>query len=188
METQKITIEVGEISKRSSRTEYLQWSHKRIRIHHHKVSMYKTRLHHLYLMLPNAVGLFAFVFLFSLVGCAKNVTPPEGPKFTSTPEAGMTESAPHVSPYIKVMVVDVIRGTLPDQCKYDFYSLENRGNLNVKISLSGIHPADNSCLQTDQTIEYVLRLGRDMPESERGFAPGNYELIVNNYQTSFSIK
>jgi len=28
METQKITIEVGEISKRSSRTEYLQWSHK----------------------------------------------------------------------------------------------------------------------------------------------------------------
>ena len=27
METQKITIEVEEISKRSSRTEYLQWSH-----------------------------------------------------------------------------------------------------------------------------------------------------------------
>jgi len=165
--------------------------------------MYKTRSHHLYSVPPNAVGLFAFVFLFSLAGCAKNVTPPEGPKFTPTPEAGMTESAPRVSPYIKVMVVDVeiryletkpvqvelvIRGTLPDQCKYDFYSVENRGDQNVKVSLDGIHPADNSCLQTTQTIEYVLRLGRDMPELERGFSPGDYKLTVNNYQTSFSIK
>jgi len=115
----------------------------------------------------------------------------------------MTESTPRVSPYIDVIVEDVeiryqatnpvqvelvIRGTLPDQCKYEFYSIENRRNLNVKISLSGIHPADNSCVQTIQTIEYVLLLGRDMPESERGFFPGDYTLTVNNYQTTFSIK
>jgi len=115
----------------------------------------------------------------------------------------MQESTPRVSPYIDVMVDDVeiryletnpvqvelvIRGTLPDQCKYGFYSVEYRGNLNVNISLSGIHPADNSCVQTIQTIEYVLLLGRDMPESERGFAPGDYTLIVNDYQITFSIK
>ena len=115
----------------------------------------------------------------------------------------MTESAPHVSPYIKVVVVDVeirylktnpvqvelvIRGTLPDQCKYGFYSVENRADQNVKVSLDGIHPADNSCGQTGQSMEYVLPLGRDMPEAERGFPPGEYKLTVNNYQTSFSIK
>lgn len=132
-----------------------------------------------------------------------SLTPLEGLTFTSTPEVGMKESNPHVSPYIDVIVDDVeiryqatnpvqvelvIRGTLPDQCKYGFYSLENRGNLNVKIKLSGIHPADNSCIQINQTIEYVLLLGRDMPELERGFAPGGYELTVNKYQTTFSIK
>ena len=115
----------------------------------------------------------------------------------------MTENAPHVSPYIDVVVMNVeiryleinpvqielvIRGTLPDQCKYDFYSIENRANQNVKVTLYGIHPADSSCLQTIQSIEYVLPLGRDMPESERGFVPGDYELKVNNYQTTFSIK
>jgi hypothetical protein len=114
----------------------------------------------------------------------------------------MTESTPHVSPYIKVMVEDVeirfletspvqvelvIHGTLPDQCKYDFYSVENRGEQNVKVTLHAIHPAD-SCQQTSQSIEYVLLLGRDMSESERGFAPGDYELVVNTYQTTFSIK
>jgi inhibitor of cysteine peptidase len=170
-------------------------------------------------MLLKAVGLFATVFLFFFVGCTKNATPiveppktiltemlptpSEGPKPTSTPEAGMTKSAPHVSPYIKVMVVDVeirfletnpvqvelvIRGTLPDQCKYDFYSVENRADQNVKVNLDGIHPADTGCLQTDQNIEYVLPLGRDMPEAERGFSPGDYKLTVNKYQTSFSIK
>jgi len=115
----------------------------------------------------------------------------------------MTESTPHVSPYINVMVVDVeirfletnpvqvelvILGTLPDQCKYDFYSVENRENQNVKVSLDGIHPADTGCLQTAQSIEYVLPLGRDMPEAERGFTLGDYRLTVNNYQTGFSIK
>jgi hypothetical protein len=131
------------------------------------------------------------------------LTPTEGLKFTSTPEGGMTISPPIVSPYIKVIVADVeirylkttpvqvelvIRGILPDQCKYEFYSIENRENLNIKISLSGIHPADTGCLQTDQNIEYVLPLGRDMPEAERGFSPGDYLLTVNNYETSFSIK
>jgi hypothetical protein len=167
----------------------------------------------------NVVGLFAFAFLFFLAGCTKNATPLVVPvkitsteillttpgvlNFTSTPEAGITDSAPRVSPYIKVMVVDVeiryletnpvqvelvIRGTLPDQCKYGFYSVENRADLNIKVRLDGIHPADNSCPQTNQSMEYVLRLGRDMPEAERGFSPGDYKLTVNNYQTSFSIK
>jgi len=87
-----------------------------------------------------------------------------------------------------VQVELVIRGTLPDQCKYDFYSVETRADQNVKVSLDGIHPSDNSCDQTTQTIEYVLRLGRDMPESERGFSQGDYKLTVNNYQANFSIK
>lgn len=165
------------------------------------------------------VGLFDSVVLLFLAGCLSNATPivdlsetilteilptlPEAQKITATLGADMTESAPHVSPYIKVMVVDVeiryleidpaqielvIRGTLPDQCKYDFYSIENRGDRNVKVLLSGIHPADSSCLQTKQNIEYVLRLGRDMPESDRVFSSGDYGLIVNDYQTSFSIK
>jgi hypothetical protein len=163
-----------------------------------------------------AIGLFACLF-FS--GCVKTATPIiqstkinlteilptplKDAKFTSTPETGINGSAPHVSPYIKVVIEDVevryletnpvqvelvIRGTLPDQCKYDFYTIENRVSQKIKISLSGIHPADNSCLQTIQSIEYALLLGRDMPELERGFPPGDYQLIVNNYQTSFFIK
>ena len=129
-------------------------------------------------------------------------TPQEGRQFTPTPEAPATESAPRVSPYVRVMVegVDiryletrpvqvelVIRGTLPDQCQYDFYSVENRGGQNIKVTLFGIHPAD-SCEQTSQGIETTLLLGRDMPESERGFAPGDYTLMVNNYQTTFSVR
>lgn len=165
-----------------------------------------------------AVGIFSFFYLF-LAGCLKNVAPivePPKPTLTEilftpskqpqpifTPQLEMTESAPHVSPYIKARVADVevrfletnpvqvelvIRGTLPDQCNYNFYSVENRNGQNIKVSLDGIHPADTSCLQTDQKIEYTLLLGRDVPEAERGFSPGDYDLIVNNYQTSFSIK
>jgi hypothetical protein len=167
------------------------------------------------------VSLFAFVFLFFLAGCMNSATTmvqtsPTAtvektteyatPRIDSSPTplvGGITESAPHVSPYIDVTVTSVeirylktnpeqielvIRGTLPDQCKYDFYSIENRADQSIKITLKGIHPADNSCLQTSQSIEYVLPLGRDMPESERGFAPGDYNLIVNNYQTTFSVK
>ena len=114
----------------------------------------------------------------------------------------MTESAPRVSPYIRVIVEDVeiryletspvqvelvIHATLPDQCLYDFYSVENRREQKIKVTLDGIHPADN-CQETSQSIEYVLLLGHDMPKSERGFAPGDYELTVNTYQTTFSIK
>lgn len=176
--------------------------------------MFRTRSHHLCSMLFYAVGLFAF---FSFVGCTKNATPIVEPtkltgmlptllevqKSTSTPKTRMTESTPHVSPYIKVMVVDVeirfletdpvqvelvISGTLPDQCKYVFYSVENRVDNNIKVSLDGIHPPETGCSQTDQTIEYVMLLGRDMPEADRGFLPGDYNLTVNNYKTSFSIK
>jgi hypothetical protein len=164
--------------------------------------MNKTGSHH-FSVSSSAVGVFACIFLFSLVGCVKNATPSEGPKFTPTSKAGVTESGPHVSPYIKVSVVDVeiryldtnpvqvelvIRGTLPDQCKYNYYSVETRADQNVKVSLDGIHPSDNSCPQTDQNIEYMLRLGRDMPEAQRGFSSGDYTLTVNTYQTGFSIK
>lgn len=165
-----------------------------------------------------AVGIFSFFYLF-LAGCAKNVipivelpkptlteilfTPSKQPQPISTPQLEMTESAPHVSPYIKVIVMDVgilfletnpvqvelvIRGTLPDQCNYNFYSVENRNGQNIKVSLDGIHPADTSCLQTDQYIEYVLLLGRDMTEAERGFSRGDYKLTVNDFQIAFSIK
>jgi hypothetical protein len=166
--------------------------------------MNKTRSHHLYSLLSNAVRLFGCIFLLSLAGCGpKNATTEEVQKVTPIPEATPTENAPHVSPYIKVTVTGVdiryldtkpvqveivIRGTLPDQCKYDFYSVETRAGQNVKVSLDGIHPADNSCAQTIQTIEYVLRLGRDMPESDRGFSQGDYKLTVNNYQSDFSVK
>lgn len=154
-----------------------------------------------------------------LQGCQENVTPrvnpsqtpltegrpaqSESPELANTPEGRSTRSTPHVSPYIRVKVVDVeirlldtvpvqvelvIRGTLPDQCTYRFYSVENRAGQTVRVSLAGIHPAERSCQQTAQNVEYVLLLGRDMPEAERGFSPGVYSLTVNNYQTSFSIK
>ena len=115
----------------------------------------------------------------------------------------MTPGGPHVSPYIRVEVTEVelryldtdpvqaelvIRGTLPDQCRYEFYSVESRVEQTVRVDLSGIHPADTSCAQTPQAVEYVLPLGRDMPEAARGFPPGEYQLVVNNYQTHFSIK
>ena len=166
--------------------------------------MNKTKLYHSYSLLSKVVGLFGCVLLFSLAGCGpKNATPTKVLKFTPTPVATSTENAPHVSPYIKVAVTGVeiryldtkpvqvelvIKGTLPDQCKYDFTSVETRADLNVKVSLDAIHPADTSCAQTIQTIEYVLRLGRDMPEAERGFSQGNYKLAVNNYPIDFSIK
>jgi len=166
--------------------------------------MNKTRLYHSYSLLSKVVGLFGCVFLVSLAGCGpKNATPTKVLKFTPTPVATSTENAPHVSPYIKVAVTGVeiryldtrpvqvelvIKGTLPDQCKYDFTSVETRADLNVKVSLDAIHPADTSCAQTTQTIEYVLRLGRDMPESDRGFSQGSYKLAVNNYPIDFSIK
>jgi inhibitor of cysteine peptidase len=130
-------------------------------------------------------------------------TPSETSRLTATSETDMTESAPHVTPYIQVKVLDVevrfletspvqvdlvIRGTLPDQCEYGFYAVETRAAQTVRVSLAGIHPSDTDCAQTEQTIEYVLPLGRDMPEAARGFSPGDYKLTVNNYQTSFSIK
>lgn len=180
--------------------------------------MYKFWSHRLDSMPLNAVGLVAFVFIFFLAGCTKNTipmfepaqatstevlpTPPESPKSTSAPEAGMTKSAPHVSPYFDLVVTDVeiryletdpvqaevvIRGTLPDQCKYEFYSLENRRNQDVKITLKVRHPAGD-CDQSSQNVEYVLLLGKIKPEAERGFAPGDYTLIVNKFQTVFTIK
>lgn len=125
------------------------------------------------------------------------------PQPSQTAETNMPDSTPHVSPYVPVRVDSVefrfsettpvqveliIRGILPDQCKYEFYSVENRLDQTVRVSLHGIHPADMSCPQTDQTIEYILLLGRDMPEVDRGFPPGDYQLKVNDYQTSFSIQ
>jgi hypothetical protein len=120
------------------------------------------------------------------------------PLFTATPN-----NQPIVSPYLDVLIesveiriVDanlsrvelVIRGSLPDQCKYGFYTVENRGDHNIKITLKGIHPQNTTCAQTAQSIEYIYQLGRDMPESKRGLEAGNYELTVNNYSTSFTIE
>jgi hypothetical protein len=144
----------------------------------------------------NTVVLLALVPFFLLTGCVK------GGITTQESETVTQESSPHVSPYVDVVVTDVeiryletapvqvelvIRGTLPDQCKYNFYSVENRRNQNIKISVKGRHPAEG-CEQISQAVEYILLLGRDMPESERGFTPGNYTLSVNKYQTVFTIK
>lgn len=110
---------------------------------------------------------------------------------------------PIVSPYIDVSVTGVeirtlptkpvqvelvIQGTLPDQCEYRLYAVENRQDQKVRIQLKAMHPADTSCTQTTQTVEYAFPLGRGLPESQRGFAPGTYELAVNKYETTFSIK
>jgi hypothetical protein len=132
-----------------------------------------------------------------------SLTPTESPDLTSTSDPNTGSGAPRVSPYVDVDVQSVefhyldtspvqvelvILGTLPDQCKYGFYSLETRVDQVVRIKLRGIHPADTNCGQTRQSMEYTLLLGGKKPESERGFAPGDYELIVNGYKTTFSIK
>lgn len=125
-----------------------------------------------------------------------------------TPTAGASESiqnelSPHVSPYFDIEVSDVqirhlennsnhqveitIIGNLPDQCEYDFYTVENRNGQNINITLKAIHPSV-ACKQETQIIKYDLILGRDMPEGERGFSPGNYVLIVNNFRSTFQIE
>lgn len=121
--------------------------------------------------------------------------------FDTTEGPPVVDSNPHVSPQVKVAVeyVEVrlletdpvqvelvIKGTLPDQCKYELITTEDRTDDSIKITLEGLRPPEN-CQDSTQNIEYVLLLGRDLPEPERGFNPGNYELRINDYQTSFSI-
>lgn len=125
------------------------------------------------------------------------------PNITNTPTATMLIVPPEVSPYVDVIVESVeirilgtspqqiellIKGTLPDQCNYVFYALENRGDKYVKVSLKGKHPPDTSCGKEQQVIEYPYLLGQNLPESKRGFGPGTYQLVVNNYQTTFVIE
>ncbi len=124
--------------------------------------------------------------------------PPSG---QNTPASAPTTNGPIVSPYVDVVVTGVevrklptqpvrvelvIRGTLPDQCKYRFIAVDHREGQQVRVQLRAMHPAEQ-CDPTVQSIEYVLPLERNMPESKRGFAPGTYELTINDYQTTFSI-
>lgn len=150
----------------------------------------------------SAVTLLVLVpFFFLLMGCAENqsMTQENPPQASKTATQG---SSPHVSPYFDLMVNEVevryietnpvqieivIQGTLPDQCKYEFYSSENRRNQDVKITLKVRHPAGD-CDQVSQNVEYTLLLGQNKPEAERGFSPGDYTLIVNKYQTVITIK
>ncbi len=123
------------------------------------------------------------------------------PPIENTPLPAPTIGGPIVSPYVDVVVIGVevrtlpttpvqvellIRGTLPDQCKYRLYAVDHREAQQVRVQLRAMHPAEN-CDQTVQSIEYLLPLERNLPESRRGFAPGTYELIVNDYRTTFSI-
>ncbi len=116
---------------------------------------------------------------------------------------GAPLATPIVSPYILVTVDDVqvrylpttpiqievdIQGTLPDQCQYTYYSVENRSDAKVKVTLFGIHPSNTACAQSRQRITYTLLLGRDLPKAERGFAPGAYQLSINKYETSLVIR
>jgi hypothetical protein len=86
-----------------------------------------------------------------------------------------------------VQVELVIHGSLPDQCIYDIHVLEKRIDRQVKVTLISRHPADMSCAQTPQPIAYTYPLGSGYSEDQRGFEPGDYQLLVNRYQTSFSI-
>jgi len=148
---------------------------------------------------------FALTFgclLFLFAGCVIFSTDVQKPAI-STSESIQNELSPHVSPYFDVEVSDVqirhlenkskhqveitIIGYLPDQCEYDFYTVENRNGQNINITLKAIHPSAE-CKQETQIIQYDLLLGRDMPESERGFSPGNYVLTVNNFQSAFQIQ
>ena len=124
-------------------------------------------------------------------------------KLTNTPLVKMTINSPHVSPNIKVIVTNigirsiinhpgqlelVIKGTLPDQCQYRFSTVESRVDKTIKINFLAIHPNNNDCQQKSQNIEYILPLGRDMPEADRALAPGNYTISVNKFQISYSVK
>jgi hypothetical protein len=117
--------------------------------------------------------------------------------------ASVNPGGPIVSPFVDLQVTGVevrqlatkpvqveavIRGNLPDQCAYRFHAVENRQERSVRIQIKAIHPANGNCAQTAQAVEYIFPLGRDMPEAQRGFAPGEYELVVNDYRTTFSIK
>ncbi len=142
------------------------------------------------------------------ISLTTQTTPEADKKITHTPiirEQITTPSlpeAPIVSPYIDVIVNDVgiryldtspiqveltIVGSLPDGCKYDYYSVENRLEDKIKVSLKGIHPGNYDCEPKGQNIEYVLLLGRDMSDNERGFSKGKYVLVVNNFLTEFVI-
>ena len=114
-----------------------------------------------------------------------------------------TANGPIVSPYIDVQVTGVeihflstrpaqaelaIQVVLPDQCKYRFYAVDNRQGQNIRVQIRAIHPPDNTCIQTAQTTEYVLALGRNLPMDQRGLAPGLYHLSINTFQTTFSVK
>lgn len=129
---------------------------------------------------------------------------PEDPGSTASPSAIdiSTPSDPGISPFIDVNVTGVeihfletfpvqvqlvIHGTVPDQCTYVFHALDKRIDHQIKVTLTGRHPAGGSCTQTSQDVEHTLLLGGWLPEGERGFEPGDYQLLVNLYQTSFSI-
>jgi len=179
--------------------------------------MHNTRSSHPNRCLIGLIGSYLFLYLLTGCASSASpthqpteqnptetpLTPTEISTHPTSPLPEMTQKPPHVSPYIHVIVEQVeirslatnpvkielvIHGRLPDQCKYEFYSVEYRLDQNVRIGFDARHPVDNSCEQTTQDIAYVLLLGKDLPESKQGFAPGEYTLTVNNYQTTFFVK
>ena len=161
----------------------------------------RSRTHRLISLWPIALGLSLCLAACNSLPPSQD-TPSADPFSTVNPIPVSTPPGPNVSPFIDVTVtgVDVhfldsqpvqvelvIHGSLPDQCTYDFHVLEKRTGQQVKVMLISRHPADTSCAQTPQPIAYTLPLGSGYSEDQRGFEPGDYQLLVNRYQTSFSI-
>jgi hypothetical protein len=73
-----------------------------------------------------------------------------------------------------------IKGNLPDECEYELVATQAREGQMIRVTLEGQRPVDLPCSTAIQPVIYTLRL-------EGGFEPGGYTLVVNDYQTSFSV-
>lgn len=129
------------------------------------------------------------MLLLALSACSLTMTP-SSPQVSVSPYVDPTVQSVDVRylPTNPVEVELVIHATLPDQCQYKFRTEEVRQGTKIRVHLIAIHPINTECSGPAQQIENVLRLGSDLPESQRGFASGTYGLQVNNYQSSFSVK
>ncbi len=73
-----------------------------------------------------------------------------------------------------------IKGNLPDECEYELVATQAREGQMISVTLEGRRPADLPCAAAIRPITYALLL-------EGGFEPGDYTLVVNDYQMSFSV-